>query len=41
MALCLIFGKETGVVVGLWVLGIAGAVVVIAGILLIVSFVVE
>lgn len=41
LALCLIFGKETGVMIGLWVLGIAGAVVVIAGILLIVSFVVD
>lgn len=38
MALCLIFGAETGVMVGAWVLGIAGAVIAIAGILLIVSF---
>ena len=41
VALCLIFGAEMGVMIGLWVLGIAGAVVVIAGILLIVSLVVD
>lgn len=40
-ALCLIFGTETGVMIGLWVFGIAGAVTVIAGILLVVSFVVD
>ena len=41
VALCLIFGAETGVMIGLWVFGIAGAVVLIAGILLVASFVID
>lgn len=41
MALGLIFGVETGVMIGLWVFGIAGAVVVIAGILIVGSFVID
>lgn len=41
VALCLIFGKETGVMIGLWVFGIAGAILVIAGILLVASFVID
>lgn len=41
VALGLIFGKETGLMIGLWVFGIAGAVVLIAGILLVASFVID
>ena len=41
VALCLIFGNETGLMIGLWVFSIAGAVVVIAGILLVASFVID
>lgn len=41
LALCLIFGKETGLMIGLWVFGIAGAVILIAGILLVASFVID
>jgi hypothetical protein len=41
VALCLIFGKETGVVIGFWVFGIAGAILVIAGILIVASFVID
>jgi len=41
MALCLIFGKETGLMIGLWVFGIAGAIILIAGILLVASFVID
>lgn len=41
VALGLIFGNETGLMIGLWVFGIAGAVVVIAGILLVASFVID
>lgn len=41
VALCLIFGAETGVMVGLWVFGIAGAILVIAGILLVGSLILD
>lgn len=41
VALCLIFGAETGVMIGLWVFGIAGAVLLILGILLVGSFVLD
>lgn len=39
LALGLIFGKETGVIVWLWVLGIAGAILLILGILLVIALV--
>lgn len=39
VALSLIFGKETGVMIGLWVFGITGAILIIAGILLVGYFV--
>lgn len=41
VALGLIFGAETGIMIGLWVFGIAGAILVIAGILLVGSFVLD
>lgn len=39
LALGLIFGKETGLIVWLWVWGIAGAILLILGILLVIAFV--
>lgn len=41
LALGLIFGKETGVIVWLWMWGIAGAVLLILGILLAGSFLLD
>lgn len=39
MALCLIFGTETGLTLWLWLFSITGAIIAIAGILIIGSFV--